>query len=268
MTFVIDGGGWNVLQHWPDSWPNLKRLMGRGVNYRNAITGSFPAVTACAHATIGTGTYPDQHGITGHNIRDGSKVRKAYGDAGHANPGDLLIPTLADLWSDETGNRAWVGEIGYQVWHMGMIGRGGPTRTGDQLPVGVYWNEGAYKENGIGEWAPHNPDLFRMPSTVPGLDVYDAHLQAFTSPEWDQTFDPRGRQTPCCAPPVVKYQGDLIEATLRSEPIGQSGVTDLLYINYKAPDYTGHIYNMKSRLGGARPPGGRRAARTSCLHAR
>ncbi len=246
VTFVIDGGGWNVLQHWPDSWPNLKRLMGRCVNYRNAITGSFPAVTACAHATIGTGTYPDQHGITGHNIRDGSKVRKAYGDAGHANPGDLLIPTLADMWSDETGNRAWVGEIGYQVWHMGMIGRGGPTRTGDQLPVGVYWNEGAYKENGIGEWAPHNPDLFRMPSIVPGLDVYDAHLQAFTSPEWDQTFDPRGRQTPCCAPPVVKYQGDLIEATLRSEPIGQSGVTDLLYINYKAPDYTGHIYNMKS----------------------
>ena len=246
VTFVIDGGGWNVLQHWPDSWPNLKRLMGRGVNYRNAITGSFPAVTACAHATIGTGTFPNQHGISGHNIRDGSKVRKAYGDPGHANPDDILIPTLADLWSDDTNNRAWVGEIGYQVWHMGMIGRGGPSRSGEQLPVGVYWNEDAYHENGIGEWAPHNPDLFRMPSTVPGLDVYDEHLQAFTSPAWDRTFDPRGRQTPCCAPPVVRYQGDLIEATLRSEPIGQSGVTDLLYLNYKTPDYTGHIYNMKS----------------------
>jgi hypothetical protein len=250
VTFVIDGGGWNVLQHWPDSWPNLKRLMGRGANYRNAITGSFPAVTACAHATIGTGTFPNQHGITGHNIRDGSKVRKAYGDAGHANPGDILIPTLADLWSDDTDNRAWVGEIGYQVWHMGMIGRGGPSRSGDQLPVGVYWNEGAYKTNGVGEWAPHNPDLFRMPFGVPGLDVYDEHLQAFTSPEWDRTFDPRGRQTPCCAPPVVRYQGDLIEATLRSEPIGKSGVTDLLYVNYKTPDYTGHIYNMKSQWEG------------------
>ena len=80
--------------------------------------------------------------------------------------------------------------------------------------------------------------------------MYDAHLQAFESPEWDQAFDPQGRQTPCCAPPVVRYQGDLIEATLRSEPIGQSGVTDLLYINYKAPDYTGHIYNMKSEWEG------------------
>ena len=246
VTFVIDGGGWNVLQHWPDRWPHLKSLMATGANFRNAITGSFPAVTACAHASIGTGTFPNQHGITGHNIRDGSKVRKAYGDAGHANPGDILVPTLADLWSDATDDRAWIGEIGYQVWHMGMIGYGGPSRTGEGLPVGVYWDEGAYKQNGVGAWAPHNPDLFRMPSTVPGLDVYDAHLQAFEPPEWDRAFDPQGRQTPCCAPPVVRYQGDLIEDTLRGEPIGQSGVTDLLYINYKAPDYTGHIYNMKS----------------------
>ena len=247
VTFVIDGGGWNVLQQWPDSWPVLKALMGRGANYRNAITGSFPAVTACAHANIGTGTFPSQHGITGHNIRDGSKVRKAYGDAGRAHPDDILIPTLADLWSEKTANQAWVGEIGYQVWHMGMIGRGGPSRSGDRLPVGVYWDEGAYKQNGIGGWAPHNPDLFRMPSTVPGLDVYDAHLQAFISPGWDEAFDPQGRRTPCCAPPVVRYQGDLIEAALRNEPIGESGVTDLLYINYKAPDYTGHVYNMESQ---------------------
>jgi hypothetical protein len=85
---------------------------------------------------------------------------------------------------------------------------------------------------------------------VPGLDVYDAHLQAFEPPGWDRSFDPQGRQTPCCAPPVVRYQGDLIEATLRSEPIGQNGATGLLYINYKAPDYTGHIYNMKSQWEG------------------
>jgi hypothetical protein len=245
-TFVIDGGGWNVLRHWPDSWPNLKLLMRESANYRNAITGSFPAVTACAHATIGTGTFPGQHGVTGHNIRDGSKVRKAYGDPGNANPGDILIPTLADLWSDATGNRTWIGEIGYQVWHMGMIGRGGSSRSGEQLPVGVYWDEARYKVNGVGAWAPHNPELFRLPADVPGLDVYDAHLSAFPSPGWDASFDPRGRQTPCCAPPIVRYQGDLIDATLRGEPIGSSGETDLLYINYKTPDYTGHIYNMKS----------------------
>ena len=175
MTFVIDGGGWNVLDNFPDQWPNLKRLMGEGANFRNAIVGSFPAVTACAHASIGTGTFPSQHGITGHNIRDGKVPRKAYGTPGQADPGDILVPTLADLWSDQTDNRAWVGEIGYQVWHMGMLGYGGRNRPADAKPVGVYW-----AEDGSQQWEPHNPELFRMPGSVPGLDVlaaYDRRLR-------------------------------------------------------------------------------------------
>ena len=132
VTFVIDGGGWNVLQEFPDAWPNLKRLMREGATFRNAIHGSFPAVTASAHATIGTGAFPRTHGITGHNLRDGTKARKAYGELGHAEPGDILVPTLADLWSDATDNRAWVGELGYQIWHLGMLGHGGRGRQGDR----------------------------------------------------------------------------------------------------------------------------------------
>src|SRR5262249_51635090 len=110
VTYVFDGGGWNVLRYWPDSWPNLKRVMAGGANYRNALTGSFPAITACAHATIGTGVYPRIHGITGHNIRGGSYgSRKTYGDPGDAQPSDILVPTLADLYSTATNNAAWVG---------------------------------------------------------------------------------------------------------------------------------------------------------------
>lgn len=245
VTFVIDGGGWNVLDHWNGRWPTLKRLMGQGANFRNALTGSFPAVTACAHATIGTGTFPGQHGITGHNIRVGDSVRKAYKDAGEADPSDILVPTLADLWSDETDNRAWVGELGYQVWHVGMIGFGGRSRPAGEKPVGVFWDEG-----GGGGWAPHQPDLYRLPARVPGLEVWQTHRDSFQSPDWDQQFDPKDRQDPCCEPPIAQYQGDLIEATFDSEPIGRSGTTDLLYINFKTPDYTGHIYNMRSRWEG------------------
>ena len=268
VTFVIDGGGWNVLQHWPDSWPHLKSLMGTGANYRNAITGSFPAVTACAHASIGTGTFPSQHGITGHNIRDGSKVRKAYGDAGHANPGDILIPTLADLWSDATDNRAWIGEIGYQVWHMGMIGYGGPSRTGDGLPVGVYWDEGAYKQNGVGEWAPHNPDLFRMPSTVPGLDVYDAHLQAFDSPEWDYDVRPEGTSDALLraarrALPGRPDRGHAPQRADRAERRHGSPLHQLQGAGLHRP----HLQHEVA-VGGSRPGGGRRAAGTAGRDAR
>jgi hypothetical protein len=255
VTFVIDGGGWNALQRWPDRWPNLKRLMGEGANYRDAITGAFPAVTASAHATIGTGTHPDEHGITGHNIRDGSKVRKAYGEAGRANPGDILIPTFAELWSEATDGRAWIGQIGYQVWHIGMIGSGRPVRRGGSgpagpLPVGVYWDEHQTKDNGAGAWAPHNPELFRLPDGAPGLDAYVAHAAQSPVPAYTPDEGPARRQIACCSPPVVRYQGDLIEATLRNEPIGRSGVTDLLYLNYTAPDYAGHIYGLAAEETG------------------
>lgn len=244
VTFVYDGGGWNVLKNFPDQWPNLKKLMTEGANYRNALNGALPAVTACAHATIGTGTFPNQHGITGHNIRDGNTVRKAYRSPGLADPSDILVPTLADLWYEESRGRAWVGEIGYQVWHLGMLGHGGKNRAPGDKPVGVYWQDDP------GLWAPHNPDLYRLPKLVPGPDVLSRHQAAFTPPDWDAQFTPVGPAAPCCSPPIVHYQGDLIEATFDAETIGTSLVTDLLYINYKAPDYTGHVYGMFSKWTG------------------
>ena len=171
VTFVIDGGGWNVLQEFPDAWPNLRRLMREGANFRNALHGSFPAVTASAHATIGTGAFPRTHGITGHNLRDGTKVRKAYGDPGRANPDDLLVPTLADLWSEATDDRAWIGELGYQIWHLGMIGRGGPRRTGDDRPVAVYWDERADTQ----DWRNLNEELYRLPAQMPSRDLFEQY---------------------------------------------------------------------------------------------
>jgi predicted AlkP superfamily pyrophosphatase or phosphodiesterase len=238
VTFVIDGGGWNVLRRWPDAWPNLRRLMSEGATYRNAITGSFPAVTASAHATIGTGAFPRTHGITGHNLRRGGGPVKAWGDPGRVDPSFLLVPTLADAWTERTGDGAWVGELGYQVWHVGMLGRGG--RPGGELPVGVYWDE-----LGQGGWAPHHPERYRLPNAVPPLARLDELSAAYVPPP-PSPYDPppNGRKAVCCFPPVVRYQGELTEATLDSEPIGADEVTDLLYINYKAPDYSGHTYNM------------------------
>jgi hypothetical protein len=238
VTYVIDGGGWNVLNLWPDAWPELRRLMRDGANYRNAIVGSFPAVTACAHATIGTGAFPWKHGITGHNIRDGSDVRKAYGGSGKADPGDILLPTVADIAYDESGGEAWVGEIGYQVWHLGMLGHGGTDRAA--APVGVYFDEFSRA------WAPHHPERFRLPGIVPEIERLAAYQASFTPLDVDREFDPSQRQADCCSPPIVTYQGDLIEATFDSEPIGTTGHTDFLYTTYKAPDYTGHVYGMAS----------------------
>jgi Type I phosphodiesterase / nucleotide pyrophosphatase/Sulfatase len=238
VTFVIDGGGWNVLRTWPDAWPSLRRLLREGATYRNAISGSFPAVTASTHATIGTGAFPRTHGITGHNVRRWSGPVKAWGEPGRVDPSFLLEPTLADRWTSQTHDRAWVGEIGYQVWHVGMLGRGG--RPLGELPVGVYWNP----DDG-GGWAPHHPDRYRLPHTTPSRERLESLCAAYAPPP-PSPYDrwASGRSAMCCFPPIVRHQGELIEATLDSESIGDDEVTDLLYVNFKAPDYSGHVYNM------------------------
>jgi Type I phosphodiesterase / nucleotide pyrophosphatase len=241
VVFVIDGGGWNVLNHWPDAWPYLKELHSKSMLYRNAIHGSFPAVTACAHATIGTGTFPRDHGITGHNIRVGDEVRKTYGPPGRAMPSDILLPTLSDLWSEKTNNEAWVGEIGYQIWHLGMLGHGREPGSA-QKPVAIYFDE-----MHTHEFQPQNPQIYRMPLQAPPISVFQGYWEKYwSSPSAPppNINDPVGRQVPCCSPPIIKYQGDIISNTLKYEPIGRTGTTDLLYINYKSPDYTGHVYNF------------------------
>ena len=234
VTFVIDGGGWNVLTHWKYSWPFLQGLMKRSLVFRNGFMGSFPTVTACAHATIGTGEFPHRHGISGHNVRYQGKPAKAYGTAGRADPSFIAVPTLADAWSEHTGHRAWIGEIGYQIWHLGMIGKGG-TRPQGKLPVAVYFDEDVAKD-----WASQNPDLYRMPAGMPTRGSLVGLLQDYGELELDQGA---GRKL-CCSPPIVHYQGDVIAAALENEPVGQGDATSLLYVNYKMPDYTGHVYNF------------------------
>jgi hypothetical protein len=237
VTFVIDGGGWNVYSHWKDAWPNLRTLMKHGLVYRNAFMGSFPTVTACAHATIGTGEFPNRHGISGHNVRFNGEVAKAYGDIGHADPSFILSPTLAEAYTESTGHQAWVGEIGYQIWHLGMIGFGDRNPEG-RPPVAIYFDEDRTKD-----WKPQHPDLFRLPDGIPTQEVLIEHLRQETPSEEDLIH--RAGRHLCCSPPIVKYQGDVIEAAFENEPIGQGETTSLLYINYKMPDYTGHVYNFQ-----------------------
>ena len=52
---------------------------------------------------------------------------------------------------------------------------------------------------------------------------------------------------------MIEYQGDLVEATLSNESIGDPTAPGLLFINYKSPDYTGHVYGMFDPMTGDAP---------------
>jgi hypothetical protein len=100
-------------------------------------------------------------------------------------------------------------------------------------------------------WQPQNPKLYRLPDEMPSPSALEAAQSAYEQKD-RHIDDEYGRlflndlTSVCCSPPIIQYEGDLIDSTIRSEGVGAHDATDLLFINFKAPDYTGHIYNMLS----------------------
>ena len=101
-------------------------------------------------------------------------------------------------------------------------------------------------EAGGGGWISQNPDIYRMPRSWPRIERLDELVGAYADPGVDDRYTLKGKKAQCCTPPIIEYQGDIIEAAFDSEPIGEGPNTSLLYINVKAPDYAGHVYNYLS----------------------
>ena len=191
--------------------------MGEGANYRNAITGSFPAVTACAHATIGTGTFPSQHGITGHNIRDGSEVaqglrrRRAREPRRHPDP-DARRPVERRDRQPRVGRRDRLPGLAHGD---DRLRRAEPDRRTSCRSAST-GTKARTSRTASASGRRTTPTCSGCRRPCPGSTCYDAHLAGVRRrPSGTGRSTRRDAQTPCCAPPVVQYQGDLIEATLR-----------------------------------------------------
>ena len=241
VLFVHDGGGWNVLERWPDAWPNGARLAAGGSLFTNATVGSAPPVTVPIHASMGTGAYPRTHGlpeIVG-RLPDGS-IGELYYD--RADPSLLESETVADAWDRANGNRPWVGMVGFEPWHLGMMGQGG--LAGDR-DVSVLWDR---DEGDLGSFFT-NEELYVLPGYLPGDANLAAHLDELDAS--DGARDDRWRDRDLADkfripanPAFVAHQGDAIRSVIEHEPLGEDDVTDLLFINLKSIDEGGHVYNM------------------------
>lgn len=251
VTVVIDGGGWNALQEHPDSWPNIARLRQEGTTYTNATIGSAPSITGALHATFGSGVYPVTHGIPGNQMRapNGENV-DTWQD--NADPRFLKAPSLADLWDAANGNDAVIAEVGYEGWHLGMIGQGADYEGGDK-DIAVLWDPG---EN---TWWTNN-EFYSLPPYLSRMDVstlerYEEGLDERDGVEdgtwFGQTLDEiralneEGEAlTRPGAPSFVRYTGDAVMEIFEKEPFGADDITDFYWIEMKMPDYAGHAWNV------------------------
>ena len=245
FSIVLDGGGWNVLQEHPDSWPEIAALEDGGTSYVNATIGSAPSITGALHATFGTGVFPETHGLPGNQMRDpeGNNVDTWLENADGRY---LEVPTVSELWDEQNGNRPVVGTISYEGWHLGMIGKGA-LREGADKDVAALWH---IEDN---EWW-INEDYYELPEAVAETDLdrlesYEEQLDARDGLEdgtwFDHTLeelqDPKNRPG---SPAYVRFTGDAVIDTMRETDLGSDDLTDMFWVEMKMPDFAGHLWNM------------------------
>lgn len=230
VTVVIDGGGWNVLQQHPNSWPALRELQDEGLTFGNATIGSAPALTGPIHANIGTGSYPRTHGIPNNPLW---------------SPDALHAPTVSDLWDERRHNLPVIGAIAYHGFHLGMLGQGA-ARDGADADLAVLWS---HKRNG---W--HTADGYTLPEALASTDL--ARLESYergldgrdgiTDGTWfgHSLEELRHDVLRPATPAFVRFHGDATIDLVRNEGFGDDALTDLLWVEFKMPDYAGHQWNV------------------------
>jgi hypothetical protein len=250
VVMVWDAGGINVLEEHAGAWPYLGSLIPKGTWYEGATVGSSPTSTAQIHATMGTGAFPNHHGLTGHRLDIGGEITQPWSNG----PAFIVLPTFADVYDRAKGNEPVAGVVGTVNIHFGMLSHGAYFSGGDRdvaltrsVVEGTSITDEGFEWNLPARLLPYYR-LAGYANDVPGfkrdvrrIDQADGKRDQ----NWrDNPIGPllRGFNTPARTP----YQERVIEEVIRQEGFGADEVPDLLYLNFKEIDYISHIWSMNS----------------------
>jgi type I phosphodiesterase/nucleotide pyrophosphatase len=250
VTMVWDAGGMDVLNAWSDAWPYLRSLIPKGTWYDHATVGSSPTSTAQIHATIGTGAFPDHHGLIAHRLRIGGNITTPWVQG----PQWLIDPTFADIYDHAMGNEPVVGELATVSIHLGMLGHGSMWGGGDKDIATTREVENAETLGAeTFEWnlSPVLSKYYRFPAYVNHVPGFEQDVRDVDAA--DGRIDGKWRNNDIAqllqgfdTPARIPYQTRVLEEMVRREGFGADDVPDLLFVNYKEIDYISHIWSMNS----------------------
>ena len=236
VTIVWDGVGRNVLELWPKQWPNLARMEREGTSYMRATVGSSPSITPATHSTLGTGTWPKDHHVTGIWMRRGDSLVESF--EGYA-PTDLDRSTYADEIDRALDNEPQVGLVGWGGWHLGMLGSGLAQAGGDADQAAIVLLDSRVATN---------TSYYSMPGYVDGFPTLQRRVDALDRKDGEADGRWMGHDilAETRSPAWVQFENDIVKTMIRREGYGRDEVPDLLFLNYKMTDYAGHWYSITS----------------------
>lgn len=284
VGIVIDQMCYEYLYRYYERYSEggFKKLMNNGTNCRNTNYNYVPTYTGPGHATIYTGTTPNNHGIVANDWYDrkSETVINCVGDSeassvgtisenGKASPQNLKVLTITDQLK-LTYKDAKV--ISMSIKDRGAILPGGHLSDGSywyDYSTGKFitsnffkkdlpnWVEKFNKKGFVDEYLNQTwntlYDIKTYTASGPDDSPYEHLLSGKTSP----TF-PYDLKQMCATEGVHKYGlfpytpfsntllTDFALKALEAEELGKDNQTDMLCISYSTPDLAGHAFGPYS----------------------
>ncbi len=259
----------------------FKKLMNEGYNCKNHHFNYMPTYTGPGHASIYTGTAPENHGIIANNWYDKFIGEKVYcvqdssvtalgttSDKESMSPHRMLSTTFADanrlhtqfkgktigisikdrgavLPAGHTANHAfWFRGKGEGAWVSS-------TYYGKELPKWVTtFNTEKSVDNYVKEWNTLYPIATYMSS---GSDLND-YEHGFEGKETATfPYDLKALKAANEGYDILKYTPygnaivtDFALEALKNEKLGSDEITDVLTVSYSSTDYIGHNFGVNS----------------------
>ena len=256
----------------------LKRLMQNGAWFRQAAYPYLNTVTCPGHSTIGTGTFPYQHGMilntwfdrktrAATDCTDDEKTREvSYGNS-MTGPGDSgrrqLRPTLADHVREEHGHVVALSLKARSA--IGLAGHGGDIVLWFDTR-GAFTTSSAYAratspfiqkyvdQNPVNaaygwQWERlYDPALYQNKDDNPsekapaGWTRTFPHVLASRSGKPDSEFYGHWMRSPMSD----EYLGKMAAATIEAMQLGKGASVDFLGVSFSALDLIGHAFGPNS----------------------
>ncbi len=285
IGIVIDQMRYDYLTRFADKYgeDGFKRIINNGFSLENAHYNYIPTYTAVGHASIYTGTTPENHGIIGNNWYDKYEKKYIYcvndsnystvgvaSSGGKKSPYRMQTTTITDqlrLAQNMQGKT-----ISIAIKDRSAVLPGGHTANG------AFWLEG----NKEGKWITSSYYMKELPKWVKEFNN-SGKIEAYMSKPWNTLYDIntytesladdnpfegkfKGKEKPVfpydiptlkekngnysmikAIPAGNSFTTDFVKAAIVGEKLGKSNYTDFLAISYSTPDYVGHQFGVASK---------------------